>query len=138
MRDITDIQAVRLGTNQLAEFDQVFLNDAQVPKVPIRSADGTKFSAEADVAIKLLMVADRMHLLKVYFRKGTVIPKHVHMDHSTICCLMEGRLRVHIGEQSFDAKPGDVWQHPRGVHHYHEVFEDSHVIEVKSPASKTW
>jgi len=138
MRDITDIQAVRPGTNLLAEFEQVFLKDADVPKAAIRSADGTKFGEDADVAIKLLMVADRMHLLKVYFRKGTVVPRHVHMDHSTICCLMEGRLKVHIGDAVFDAKPGDVWQHPRGVYHYHEVLEDSHVVEVKSPASKTW
>jgi quercetin dioxygenase-like cupin family protein len=137
MRDITDIQAVRPGTNLLAEFDQVFLKDAEVPKIRIGGAEGKKFD-EAGVDIKLLMVADRMHMLKVYFKKGSVVPRHVHPDHSTIVCLQEGRLRVHIGEQSFMAKPGDVWQHPRGVPHYHEALEDSHVIEIKSPASKTW
>jgi quercetin dioxygenase-like cupin family protein len=137
MRDITDIQAVRPGTNLLREFEQVFLKDAEVPKIRIGGAEGKKFD-EAGVEIKLLMVADRMHMLKVYFKKGSVVPKHVHPDHSTIVCLQEGRLRVHIGDQVFDAKPGDVWQHPRGVPHYHEVLEDSHVIEIKSPASKTW
>jgi quercetin dioxygenase-like cupin family protein len=137
MRDITDIQAVRPGTNLLQEFDQVFLRDADVPKIRIGGAEGRKFD-EAGVEIKLLMVADRMHMLKVYFKKGSVVPRHVHPDHSTIVCLQEGRLRVHIGEQSFMAKPGDVWQHPRGVPHYHEALEDSHVIEIKSPASKTW
>ena len=137
MRDITDIQAVRPGTNLLAEFDQVFLKDQQVPKIRIGGAEGKKFD-EAGVEIKLLMVADRMHMLKVYFKKGSVVPRHVHPDHSTIVCLQEGRLRVHIGDQSFMAKPGDVWQHPRGVPHYHEALEDSHVIEIKSPASKTW
>ena len=137
MRDITDIQAVRPGTNVRAEFDQVFLKDAEVPKIRIGGAEGKKFD-EAGVEIKLLMVADRMHMLKVYFKKGSVVPRHVHPDHSTIVCLQEGRLRVHIGDQSFMAKPGDVWQHPRGVPHYHEALEDSHVIEIKSPASKTW
>ena len=137
MRDITDIQAVRDGTNLLQEFDRVFVRDADVPKRPIGGAEGANFD-RADVAIKLLMVADRMHMLRVYFKKGSVVPKHVHPDHSTIVCLQEGRLRVHIGEQVFDAKPGDVWQHPRGVPHYHEVLEDSQVIEIKSPAAKTW
>ena len=137
MRDITDIQSVRPGTNLLSEFDQVFLKDADIPKLPIRSADGADFG-KTNVHIKLLMVADRMHMLKVYFTKGSVVPEHVHMDHSTICCLHEGRLRLHIGGQSFMAEPGDVWQHPRGVPHYHEALEDSHVIEIKSPASKTW
>jgi quercetin dioxygenase-like cupin family protein len=137
MRDISDIQAVRPGTNLLAEFDRVFLKDAEIPRVPIRSAEGAKFD-RADVSIKLLMVADRMHMLKVYFKKGSVVPEHIHDDHSTICCLQEGKLRLHIGGETFDANPGDVWQHPRGVPHYHEVLEDSYVIEIKSPASKTW
>jgi quercetin dioxygenase-like cupin family protein len=137
MRDISDIQAVRKGTNLLAEFDRVFIRDSEIPKTPITGAEGAKFD-QADVAIKLLMVADRMHMLKVYFKKGSVVPRHVHEDHSTIVCLQEGKLRVHIGDEVFDAKPGDVWQHPRGVPHYHEVLEDSHVIEIKSPASKTW
>ena len=137
MRDITDIQAIRQGTNLLAEFDQVFLKDAEIPKKPIRSADGTDFG-KAEVSIKLLMVADRMHMLKVYFTKGTVVPQHVHNDHSTIVCLQEGKLKLYIGDEVFFAEPGDVWQHPRGVPHYHEALEDSYVLEIKSPASKTW
>jgi quercetin dioxygenase-like cupin family protein len=137
MRDIADIHAVRPGTNLVAEFDKVFLKDADIPKLPIRGADGVKFD-NVDVMIKLLMVADRMFMVKAYFKKGAVVPKHVHQDHSTIVCLQEGKLRVHIGDQTFLAKPGDVWQHPRGVPHNHEVLEDSHVIEIKSPASKTW
>jgi quercetin dioxygenase-like cupin family protein len=136
MRDIADIQAVRPGSNLLSEFDRVFLKDSDIPKVRIPGAEGKQFDHE--VWIKLLMVADRMHMLKVYFKKGAVVPKHVHEDHSTIVCLHEGKLRVHIGGQTFDARPGDVWQHPRGVPHYHEALEDSQVIEIKSPASKTW
>ena len=54
MRDISDIQAVRSGTNLLSEFDRVFLKDSEIPKIPIRSAEGVKFD-QADVAIKLLM-----------------------------------------------------------------------------------
>lgn len=137
MRDHTDIQSVRPGTNLLAQFDQRFLKDSEVPKQPIRAADGVRFG-DADVRIKLLMVADRMHMLKVYFSKGTIVPKHVHHDHSTIVRLQEGRLLVHIGDHSFHAEPGDVWQHPRGVWHNHEALEDSYVLEIKSPASKTW
>ncbi|HWI77966.1 MAG TPA: cupin domain-containing protein [Ramlibacter sp.] len=137
MRDIRDINAVRPGTNLLAEFGEVFLKDAQIPRVPIGQADGVQFG-NAAVEIKLLMVADRMHMLKVFFKKGTVVPRHVHSDHSTVVCLQRGALRVHIGAQVFSAKPGDVWQHPRGVPHFHEALEDSYVIEIKSPASKTW
>ena len=83
MRDISDINVVRPGTNLLAEFGEVFLKDADIPKQPIHRADGVQFG-DAAVEIKLLMVADRLHMLKAYFKKGTVVPKHVHADHSTV------------------------------------------------------
>jgi quercetin dioxygenase-like cupin family protein len=137
MRDITDIKPVRPGTNLLAEFGRVFVKDSEIPMQPIHAADGVPFNG-ADVRVKLMHVGDRMHLLKVYFSKGTVVPVHVHNDHSTIVWLQKGRLKVNIGNESFMAKPGDVWQHPRGVPHNHEVLEDSQVVEIKSPAVKTW
>jgi quercetin dioxygenase-like cupin family protein len=137
MRDITDIKPVRPGTNLLAEFGRVFVKDSEIPMQPIQSAAGVPFNG-ADVKVKLLMVGDRMHMLKVYFTKGTVVPVHVHNDHSTIVCLQKGKLKVNIGKESFVANPGDVWQHPRGVLHNHEALEDSYVIEIKSPAVKTW
>src|SRR5581483_10908015 len=86
MRDITDIRPVRPGTNLLQEFGRVFVKDSEIPKQPIHSADGVSFK-DADVQVKLLMVGDRMHMLKVYFNKGTTVPVHVHNDHSTIVCL---------------------------------------------------
>lgn len=137
MRDITDIKPVRPGTNLLQEFGRVFVKDSEIPKQPIHSADGVAFN-DAKVQVKLLMVGDRMHMLKVYFDKGTTVPVHVHNDHSTIVCLEKGKLKVNIGNESFMANPGDVWQHPRGVPHNHEALEDSCVVEIKSPAVKTW
>lgn len=137
MRDITDIKPVRPGTNLLQEFGRLFVKDSEIPMQPIEAADGVAFNG-ADVKVKLLMVGDRMHMLKVYFSKGTVVPVHVHNDHSTIVWLQRGKLKVNIGGQTFMAKPGDVWQHPRGVPHNHEALEDSHVVEIKSPAVKTW
>jgi quercetin dioxygenase-like cupin family protein len=137
MRDITDIKPVRPGTNLLAEFGRVFIKDDEIPRQPIHSASGVAFDS-ANVEVKLLMVGDRMHMLKVYFDKGTTVPVHQHDDHTTIVCLAEGKLQVNIGDETFTAEPGDVWQHPRGVPHNHTALEDSHVIEIKAPAVKTW
>lgn len=137
MRDIKDLKSVRPGTNLLTEFGRVFIKDSEIPIQPIESAEGMRFN-DAAVKVKLLMVGDRMHMLKVYFTKGSVVPVHVHEDHSTIVCLQKGKLKVNIGDKSFMAGPGDVWQHPRGVPHNHEALEDSYVIEIKAPAVKTW
>lgn len=137
MRDIADLKATRPGTNLVAEFDRVFCKDHEIPVQRIESAEGATF-ADADVRLKLLMAADRMMMMKVYFTKGSVIPVHRHDDHSTIVCLQQGRLKVNIGGETFIANPGDVWQHPRGVPHNHEALEDSYVLEIKAPAVKTW
>lgn len=137
MRDISDLQAGRPGTNLAAEFDRVFYHDHEMPIQKIESAEGARF-ADADVRVKLLMVGDRMMMMKVYFTKGSVIPVHRHGDHSTIVCLQYGRLKVNIGNETFIANPGDVWQHPRDVPHNHEALEDSCVLEIKAPAVKTW
>jgi len=138
MRDITDIHAVRPGTDLTAEFDRVFVKDAEIPKHRIGIVGAKAFDANSFVSIRLLMVADRMHMQKVYCTKGTVMPIHTHEDHSTVVRLLEGKLKLTIDGETYIAHPGDVWQHPRGISHGHEALEDSMVIEIKSPAKKTW
>jgi quercetin dioxygenase-like cupin family protein len=125
------LQITRPGTNLLVETDRVFIRDADNPRTRVLS-DG------AAQDIKLQLVADRMHMMTVYAVKGTETRRHAHADHSTICCLLTGRLELHIGEQSFLAEPGDVWQYPRGIPHHYVALEDSSHMEIKSPAAKTW
>ncbi len=138
MRDITDIHAVRPGTSLTAEFDRVFVKDEEIPKHRIGIVGSLAFDEKSSVLIKLLMVADRMHMQKVFCTKGTVMPVHIHPDHSTVVRLQEGKMKLFIDGQTYIARPGDVWHHPRGVPHGHEALEDSHVIEIKSPAVKKW
>ena len=98
--------------------------------------EGEKF--KSPLTLKLLMVTPDMHCLKVSRKKGFVDPTHSHDDHSTICCLLSGKLRLNIGNETYVAEPGDVWLHPQGVPHSSEALEDSSQIEVKAPACKTW
>jgi len=114
----------------------LFRRDADIPETPIGIVEGTAFSQAP--SIKLLMVTPDMHCIKVYRKKGFVDPRHTHEDHSTVCCLLYGRLRLHIGDQTFLAEPGDVWMHPQGVPHHSEALEDCCQIEVKAPACRTW
>ena len=120
----------------LPPMKELFRRDADIPETPILIVEGTTF--DNPPSIKLLMVTPDMHCIKVYRKKGFVDPRHTHHDHSTVCCLLHGTLRLHIGEQSFIAEPGDVWMHPQGVPHHSEALEDACQIEVKAPAVKTW
>jgi quercetin dioxygenase-like cupin family protein len=120
----------------LPPMKELFRRDEDIPEFKLTGVEGDTFKDQP--SLKVLMVTEDMECLKVYRKKGFVDPKHTHEDHSTVACLLYGKVRLHIGEQSFLAEPGDVWMHPQGVPHYTEALEDCCQIEVKAPACKTW
>ena len=125
-----------LANHILQPTKELFRRDEEIPEMQVTEVEGEKF--ESPLTLKLLMVTPDMHCTKVSRKKGFVDPKHSHDDHSTICCLLTGKLRLYIGDRVFLAEPGDVWLHPQGVPHSSEALEDSSQIEVKAPACKTW
>lgn len=120
----------------LPPMKELFRRDQDIPEIRLTRVEGDVF--DDPPSLKLLMVTEDMECLKVYRKKGFVDPKHTHEDHSTVACLLYGKVRLHIGDQTFLAGPGDVWMHPQGVPHYTEALEDCCQIEVKAPACKTW
>ena len=124
------------STRILPPMPELFRRDEDIPEIKLTEVEGDVF--QDPPSLKLLMVTEDMECLKVYRKKGFVDPKHTHEDHSTVACLLYGRVRLHIGDQTFLAGPGDVWMHPQGVPHYTEALEDCCQIEVKAPACKTW
>lgn len=120
----------------LAPMAELFRHDEEIPEMQVVRVEGAQF--ESPLTLKILMVTPDMHCIKVSRKKGFVDPKHSHDDHTTICCLLSGKLRLHIGDETYLAEPGDVWLHPQGVAHSSEALEDSSQIEVKAPACKTW
>jgi quercetin dioxygenase-like cupin family protein len=71
-------------------------------------------------------------------KAGVRVPSHSHDDHESVVYLIKGRMTLTIGDQTFEAKAGDVWCHPIGVSHTSVTLEDSVAIEIKSPPRKTW
>ena len=115
---------------------EMFRLDEDIPEIRLMGVEGDKFANPP--VLKVLMVTEDMECLKLWRKKGFVDPKHAHEDHTTICILLQGKLRLHIGNKSFVAEPGDVWMHPQGMTHWSEALKDSCQLEVKSPACKTW
>lgn len=115
----------------------VFANEADVPQLRLGAVEGTAF-AGGGPALRVMMVTEEFEMLQIHRPKGSADPKHRHDDHDTVAYLVSGRLRLHIGEESFEALPGAVWRHKRGVDHWTEALEDSIQVEVKAPACRTW
>lgn len=63
---------------------------------------------------------------------GYPLPVHDH-PHEQTGYLVSGRLRLSIGAETFDVRPGDSWSVPGGVPHGADVLEDAVAVEVFSP-----
>lgn len=65
-------------------------------------------------------------------QKGRVLPRHSHPQEQT-GYLIRGALRLTIGAETFDVRPGDCWCIEGGVEHEASILEDAVAIEVFSP-----
>ena len=116
--------------------DYLFTTDTAVESIRVKSIEGAERTGL--VTIRPLMVGKKILVLELFEEEGVEIPPHRHDDHESIVYLIRGRLKLRIGEQEFVAESGSVWRHPVKVEHSSMALEESLMIEVKSPPSKTW
>ena len=81
---------------------------------------------------KTLVHGEKTLMTEFRLAKGSVLPRHAH-PHEQTGYLVKGRLRLFMGAEVYEAKPGDSWCIPGGVEHGAEILEDSVAIEVFSP-----
>jgi quercetin dioxygenase-like cupin family protein len=89
------------------------------------------------IHLKTVVVGDKTHLTHVRLEQGVQLPLHSH-PHEQTGYLISGRMRFVIGGEAFEAGPGDGWCIPGGVPHSAEVYEETFVIEVFSPAREDY
>lgn len=89
------------------------------------------------ITYKTLAFGERTSLSEFSLEKGSIIPKHRH-PHEQTGYVISGRLIFTIGDERFEAEPGDSWNIPGNVEHDVEVLEDTVVIEVFSPAREDY
>jgi quercetin dioxygenase-like cupin family protein len=89
------------------------------------------------IRIKTLVYGDRTLLTEFRLSGGKDLPRHAHVYEQT-GYLVKGRIRIHIGDQSFEAEPGDSWTIPGNVEHGADSLEDSMVVEVFSPVREDY
>ena len=105
--------------------------NADVETRSIRSVEGK--DTHGDVRMKLLFTGAEMNLLEIRYPPGAGAPLHVH-QHETLCYVVEGRVKITVGDEEFELGPGDACRHPQGVPHGIEGLEMAKVLEIKSPA----
>jgi len=68
---------------------------------------------------------------------GSILPKHSHA-HEQAGYLIEGRIRLTIGDHVFEAERGDSWCIPGTIEHGAEILERSVAVEVFSPVREDY
>lgn len=84
------------------------------------------------VSMKTLVYGDKTLLAEFKLTAGHILPRHAHIYEQT-GYLVSGAIRLTVGGEIFDAKPGDSWSIPEGVEHQAEILVDSVAVEVFSP-----
>lgn len=63
------------------------------------------------IRLKTLVYGDKTLLSEFRLGKGSVLPMHSH-PHEQTGYLVSGRLRLFLGDQTYEAEPGDSWSIP--------------------------
>lgn len=81
---------------------------------------------------KTLVFGDKTLMVEFVLDKGSALPLHAH-PHEQTGYLVKGHMRISIGGEEFDTRPGDSWTVPSNVQHGARILEDSVAVEVFSP-----
>ena len=83
------------------------------------------------IKLKTLVYGEKTLFTEFRMDAGSVLPQHAHI-HEQTGYLIEGKIRLTIGEQVFEVEKGDSWCIPGNVKHSAEILKDSVAIEVFS------
>ena len=89
------------------------------------------------IQLKTLVYGERTLCAEFRMEKGNKLPVHSH-PHEQSGYLVAGRIRLSIGEETFEAEPGDSWCIPGDVEHSADILADSVAIEVFSPVREDY
>jgi len=84
------------------------------------------------IELKTLVYGDKTHFVEFRMDAGAVLPRHAHI-HEQTGYLIEGKIRLTIGDQVFEVEKGDCWSIPGNMVHHAEILKDSVAVEVFSP-----
>lgn len=88
------------------------------------------------------IVGEKMMLSRVFLRMGCDVPTHSH-ENEQFACVMSGRMLFGIGELGSPARKeltlsaGEVLHLPSNVPHSALALEDTLILDLFSPPSKT-
>lgn len=98
----------------------------------VRPSDVEPVEMLEGVSRRTLVVGERMMLVQFTFEKGASLPSHSH-PHEQAGFVVSGRMRMQIGEDTFQLETGDSYYVPANAEHRVDVLEATQAVDVFSP-----
>lgn len=89
------------------------------------------------IQMKTLCYGERTLMTEFILERGRTLPVHRHPYEQT-GYLVKGRIRLRIGQEEHETRPGDSWCIPADVEHGAQILEDSVAVEVFSPVREDY
>jgi quercetin dioxygenase-like cupin family protein len=89
------------------------------------------------IKLKTLVYGEKTLFSEFRMEANSTLPRHSH-PHEQTGYLVKGRIRLTIGEETFEVQPGDSWCISGNTDHYAEILENSVAIEVFSPVREEY
>ena len=89
------------------------------------------------IQLKTLVYGEKTLFSEFRMEANSTLPKHSHF-HEQTGYLVEGKIRLTIGTDTFEVEPGDCWCIPGNTEHSAEILEKSLAIEVFSPVREDY
>ena len=85
----------------------------------------------------MLYKHEQTFLTEFKLKAGSQLPRHAHPQEQT-GYLVSGCIRLTIGNEAFEAHPGDSWCVPANMQHQVERLADSVAVEGFSPVREDY
>lgn len=98
----------------------------------LRQADAKPVEMLPGLIRRTLVSGSAMLICQFTFQANVQIPNHTH-PHEQVGYVVSGRVRMTIGDQTFELGPGDSYCAPSNVPHSALTLEPSVIVDTFSP-----
>jgi quercetin dioxygenase-like cupin family protein len=101
------------------------------------SWDALKKEAINDKLWRRFVSGQRITMAQFFFAEGGTVPRHQH-ENEQLMYVVEGTLRVTVGDEEVIVRRGEVLHIPSDVPHSAVALEDTVDLEIFSPVRADW
>lgn len=90
------------------------------------------------IKLKTLVYGEKSLFSEFRMTAGSIKLRNTRIFHEQTGYLTEGKIRLTIGNETFDVEIGDSWCIPGNVEHSAEILKDAVAIEVFTPVHEDY